>query len=254
MTLQGIREQLIKQTGRYDLVNDRESGSFVDNGANYYITEGQQLLDNSTLIDKMYMRYQVDQSSGGYIIELKHCISVQEVWVNNADGDASRLTKKHLSWIKANYTDPIAEITQDAPLYYCIVPIALAPSQKTITSSNYSSTFTWNYEDIMFADEDDASTDHWEYKGLLIMPPVDETYTITVYGRFKSVLEADTDMSFWTVEAKQASIEAAKVFMEMANSNESGSLAAERNVERLLTKLDNSMIEEEIVDIDQMEG
>lgn len=44
MTLQEIRKQFITQSGRYDLGVQQSDGTFLDNGANYYINSGLRML------------------------------------------------------------------------------------------------------------------------------------------------------------------------------------------------------------------
>jgi len=44
MTLQEIRKQFIEQSGRYDLGIQQTDGTFLDNGANYYINSGLRML------------------------------------------------------------------------------------------------------------------------------------------------------------------------------------------------------------------
>ena len=44
MTLKEIRKQFIEQSGRYDLGIQQTDGTFLDNGANYYINAGLRML------------------------------------------------------------------------------------------------------------------------------------------------------------------------------------------------------------------
>ena len=247
-TLLQIRQEFVKRYGLYRLVNS-PSGAWPDNGANQYIQGGLKYLDMKYGIRHTSAVYKVDVAAGSYAVEFKLCRAIQEVWIDNGDG-RSKLTKKTLAWVKENYADPVAELDQDTPLYYCPGLIKLAPELRTLESSDYTSQFTYGYEDILFSDEGDAH----EYDAILIVPPPDETFTVEVKGLFYSQMTSDTHTSFWSVNFPNALITAAAMDFEGSNRNHDGAQKLEAHIQRMLSPYKDDVVEEEMTNINQIGG
>jgi len=254
MNLLQLRTKFIQLTGRYDLVVDRDD--YADNGANYFIQAGQRWLDAHMPVGKMVMRLQKDLAAGNRILEFQRCKSIKEVWICSAEdeGDKVRLEKKDLSWLRQEYPDPISEIDLGDPAYWAPVSIALAPEQKALTSANYSAQFTDDYEDIMFADEDDANFGHWIYNAIVIYPPPDSTVTLEVWGIFESMLESDTDVSYWSVKHEDASVLAAIMALEKHYRNTEGVKDMINAIGDILQGIDHDAVDSEIAEVDKMGG
>lgn len=252
MNLLQVRTKFVELTGRYDLVVDRTN--YVDNGANYFIQAGQRWLDLQMPVGDMIMRLQKDLAGGTRIINFQKCKSVKEVWICDEDGQKVKLEKKDISWLRKEYPDPITDLDLGDPAYWAEVPIALAPEQKALTSANYTAQFTHDHEDIMFADEDDATFGHWIYNGIVVYPPPESTITLEIWGVFKSVLENDTDVSFWSVNYEDVAVLAAIMSLEKHYRNTEGVKDAKSAIQDILLGIDYDAVDGEIVDISEMEG
>lgn len=248
MNLLQVRTKFIDLTGRFDLVVD--TTSYVDNGADFFIQAGQRYLDISQPIDKTMMRLQKDIAIGTHILNIQNLRFVKEVWLVNSDGEKSKLEKKDHAWIRNQYPDAIANITQDTPLYWCPIIIALAPEQKALKATDYTGEFTYDYEDIMFADEGS----HWSYDGILVMPPTDEAIQVEVWGAFWSSLSSDTDKSVWSVRYPELSVLAAIYSLEKFYRNTAGVRDAMVSMQDILRGIDYDMVDAEITDVSGMDG
>jgi hypothetical protein len=253
-TLVGIREQFARQSGRHDLVTNFAAGTYTDNGANFFINAGQRMLDRKAGFLKSYSWYKDDIAADSYKVEFPNCQSIKEVYLANADG-RTRLIKKTLRWIRDNYPSPIADLDSGTSAYYCPLVIGLEPSQSALTASGvgiYTTQFTYDYEELMFKS---GTTEHWNYNGILIMPPTEDAMTVSILGRFKSKdMSTDTDQTWWTEQHPDLLILAAMWSLEGFYRNTEGQRDYMNMIVDGLNDLDKDMVEEEVQDADEMEG
>lgn len=213
MNLGEIREELVEKTGRYDLVTD--TTSYDDNGADFFIKAGQRYLDQQIDTAKSEARYQEDLSEGEFRVTLESMRSLSEVWITDGEG-RSEVEKKQLSWLRRNYAKEFDEVTNGVPQYYAPAILRLGPSQSDLTDSSYTDEFTYDEQSIMFSD-------HYSYNGIILMPPVDNTYTVTLIGDFFSeTLENDSDRSYWSAQYPDLLIYAAMYSIEKFYRNSQG--------------------------------
>lgn len=219
MTLQQIREKFINESGRFDLVSDTTPGSFADNGANFFVQAGLRLLDMMQETPKSLQTYRKDISIGDYGLEFKHCRTIEAVEMMNATDDRFSLELKSLSWMRDEYGDVPSDVTQGAPAYYSPVANVLSPDQYALTVANYTDDFTYDYYDITFKADGVVP---WEYTGILWMPPTDSVYTCVVHGFFFSLMENDTDVSYWSVAFPELLVMATNLALETFYRNTEG--------------------------------
>jgi len=249
MNLGEIRTQLIKESGRFDLVSSVVSEPYTDNGANYYINVGQRLLDNLQEIRESFAWFKVDLSVNQVFQTLDSVRAIKEVWMSNADSRFI-LEKKELGWLKETYAKPVSDLTSGQPTYYARSVIHLAPEQEAITSSDYDDTFTYGWEDLVFQD----TTDRYKKTGIVWMPPADEAYTLEVLGQFfTKTLSADADKSFWTIQYPEILIKAANYALESVHRNREGMRDWLEGIKLDLQGIDFGLVEEDISGINQME-
>ena len=201
LTLVGLRQKIVEQNGRYDLVVD--STDWADNGLDHYINAGLKYLDNHALTPKAYAWYRQDFAVNDYKLKFKNCLSIKEVWIITATDDRWQLTKRSLGYMQdLYYKYSIADGDAGNPINYCETVPRLAPEQKALTSSNYTAEFTYDWELVIFADEGPQ----YEYMGIWFMPKAETAGTISVLGRFMAdPLSSDTDKNFWRVLAQLGS-------------------------------------------------
>ena len=246
-TLLGIRTEFVKQSGRYDLVVD--TTNYADNGADFLIRSGQRWLDQHQFHKKAAARYKIDLAAGTNEASIKKLRAPKEVWIANSEGRAE-LTKVDLNWIRNEYAKPVASSDQGTPLYYALTVNRLAPEQKALETGDYTGTFTYDAENIIFADEGDAA----EFDTIIIQPPPDEVYTLEVIGFFFSDLTDDTDTSFWTIHHPEVSVLAAMLAESYFFHNREGSSDMMQAIDSYLYGIDKDQVEYDITQMDQIGG
>jgi len=239
MSLLTLRKQLIKLSGRYDLVKD--TVDYKDDGANWYINKGQRMLDLHPETPDIFGRVFDRIDANGFYITMERCRAIHEVWVNNTTG-RSKLEKRNLAWLRTQYSEVASSTTSGTPLYY-------APSKHRgidITDMNELGTFL-----NLVLNETSADT----VQGLLIFPPGDEKLVVEVVGKFFSpTLSADDDTSFWDANYDNVLLLAALYQLEVFYRNTEGAKDWMAALIQELRSINFTSIEEEIAEIDQMEG
>ena len=238
MNLLQIREQVVKLSGRYDLVTSLST--LADNGANFFITAAQDFLDRRSNLWKKQSRLFYSLAAGVWYKTFQMCRILEAVYINNATG-RSRLTRKDFHWLHTEYSETIADTDRGTPLYFC--PARLREDENA--AMNSLGTF-FNYT----MDSSDA------YQGVLIFPPPDETIIIEVLGQFYSgALSLDADTNYWTNNYPTILILATLYQIETLNyRNTQGSNDYLNAIDKLLLDIDKDLVEEEAFDVTVMEG
>ncbi len=187
MDYKDIRQKFVEVSGRYDLVLD----TWEDNGADFYINAGQQYLDRLLDTNKMWARYPSIVTAGTFLIKTVGIRSIKEVWIANVDGK-SQLTPDTIQKLKEEYSEEFSSVTQGCPEYYA--PAILRPYPDTLASTSGM----YNVSDLLLYDVT-APAQHFNYNGIVIMPPPDGTYTVEIVGLFYSpTLSATLSGATWT--------------------------------------------------------
>lgn len=175
-------------TGRYDLY----STSSTDYNYKTVLWEATKWLSDNYMFPDSYRQYKKDCAVGDYYLDAMTYIKmIKEVTMANADG-IIRLERKTLRWIKDNYSDPISDLDQGTPAYYTPFRTGLSPQQVALTSSTYTTQFTYDLLGVRLDDDYDA-------RGVMWMPPTDEIYTVTIEGDFYPLqLSEATDENYWS--------------------------------------------------------
>jgi hypothetical protein len=254
MTLEEVRAKFCELSGRHDLVVDFANEDYTDNGADFYLNNGQKFLDGEYTGIKRYSWHKEDVSLGTYKIKFRRCDAIKEVWVKKSGESRVMLAKRDYSWIRKQYGDDYSDLDNGIPVNYCSLILNLEPDQIDLTTLNYTNTFTQDVEDILFSN----TASHHLYSGILILPPVDGIYTISVLGRFWSpplYPNADDDLeTFWTVAHPDTLILAGMFSLEGFYRNTEGQKDYLVQINKTLNILDANDAEDEAQDIDQMEG
>lgn len=242
MTLLEVRTQFVKTTGRYDLVVN--ATDYVDNGADFYINAGQNFLDRLESHKKSYSRVFETVTSGQWYKLFQLCRAIKEVWISNSDGEKWQLTKTDFDVLRAAYAEDPADIDNGDPLYYSPIFIRRTPeTADTVTIDYFGAT------------EYTESNDHFEYNGLVFLPPADGTYTLEIHGLFyHPKLSADADENYWTEVNPIVLVMAASRAVEVMYRNTEGVNDWTKAINAELFGLGQDLVEEDIASADQMEG
>ena len=244
MSLLEVRQQFVKISGRYDLVVD--TTDWVDNGANFYINAGQLWLDRLETIKKSYARVFEHIEAGDWYVLFPLCRAVKEVWCSPDDDDEKwQLEKKNFDVLRAAYAEIPTGLDQSEPLYYS--PICI----RTVPESGGEITIDW-FGTTKFGD---YTKDHFEYNGLVFMPPTDGAMTLEIHGLFyHPKLIQDEDKNYWTEVNPLVLVMASCRALEMTYRNTQGVKDWEASVGMELRGLGLDLVEEDSAGDSEMEG
>jgi len=239
MTLTEVRALFELRSGRSDLVTSEGA----DNGADFFIQSGQRTLDRLVGTDKSWARSFKEVAIDDYYAIFKGCRAIKKVWFANSDGRFP-LTKVSLEEMREMYSDPPDEVTSGTCLYYCEISLRTYPSD------------TYVIIDYFLGDKIvDEATKDYEYKGIIFLPPSDETGIIEVFGLFNSTpLLIDASESYWSVNFPEVLLMAALYHLEVSYRNTEGAKDWMRAIVLELDGLEKDTVESEIAEVTQIEG
>lgn len=245
MTLNEMRLLFREKSGRTDLV-DAAGADIGSNGATFLLNSGQRYLDKLEVFKKGEgILYKVI-SADAYMTTFQYARAIKEVWICGQDGEDRReeLDKVSLRFFMAKYNKAPEDIDSGVPLYYAPVRLRGVPN-----STDYSTTLG------DFAKYIQTVQDGWGYNGIIIGPPTDTEVLLEIHGLFNTEeLSADDDETFWTVEHPEILLWAAMRALEIENRNTQGVRDWENSIKENLLGIGKDSVEEEIADVDQIEG
>lgn len=243
MNLLELRTEFIRISGRYDLVVDNID--FADNGADFYINAGQKYLDRLENIKKSWGRVFRQVTAGRNYVVFPDCRAIESAWIMNTES-RTKLEKVDMSDLREEYGEPVSAITTGVPLYYSPAYLRVVPESDRMTIDEFEAII--DYADVMF-------DQHYNYNGVIFMPPVDGDYVCEVWGLFYSpTLTNDTDESFWSVVHPSILIMAGQRELEAMNRNSEGVKDWEGVIRSEITTIGMDAVEETVAELDDMEG
>lgn len=239
MDLVTLRQKFVEVSGRYDLVVD--TTDWADDGADFFIQEGQNMIERlSAIVPESEGRIWETVAIDAYYVSFqKRCRSIIEVWANNSE---ERFELDKIDWkdLKEYYADTIAETDSGEPAYYCpakLREIDVADKDATGAFLNYT------------------RSDSKDYRGILILPPVDEAYDIEILGNFyQAALTSDDDENFWTVLHSGILIKAAIYQCEIFYRSKRRLDGMLRSLLDDVEEVSKDVVAEEVTDVEEMDG
>jgi len=202
-------------------------------------------LDRNAIVHKAYGKTYKRPSSGDHVITFQHCRAIKEVWGTTSE-ERYQLEKKSIQDLLTKYADAPSTMDQGKPLFYSPALLRIIPEGDRITVEELESVV--DYLDVIIGK-------HYDYNGVIFMPPSDGTYTLEVWGMFYSPeLTSDLDESFWSVVHPSVLLMAAMRELEIVYRNTEGVRDWENSIKLELTGIDMDGIEEDIAELDQIEG
>lgn len=182
MDLLELRTQVVKSSGRYDLVNP---STYDDAGIDFYIKAGQRWLNNKSAIPRAFAHLSGTLGIGSYVYNISNKFKdLSSVKVDNNVDSEWALTYKTLSELKPLYN------VGNVPLYYTYA------SQRTLATAA-----TKTLEDFVNLTWPTNEDDYNDYSGIIIVPAAQVSHTVIVAGKFFPIeLTSDTDTNFWSNE------------------------------------------------------
>lgn len=239
-TLLTLRRMLVKQSGHYELVTDAENEDWDDNGADQFIRAGQRFCDDQFQYHKSEAWFYAKVAAGESLVTFQNARIIKEVWINIAGGQRILVKRRTLNDIREEYTEPLlASETQGVPSSWAPAVLGLAPQQFDETALTFDAEGITDHDLIMFGN-------HYPYKGIYIMSPPDDAYTVEVKAEWYSLeLCDDADVSFWC-QYPELLLLAARREMEIhLHRNTTGAQDFERPLMHSLKKLYDNLIAEE---------
>jgi len=240
MNLLQLRTKLRELSGRFDLVND----DFSDNGADFFIYEGQKFLDRLDETQKSWASCFRFIEIGGFSIQFPFCRAIKEAWAMTSI-ERWQLERKSLQELIEDYLTGLPSSRDTGtPLYYSPGITRYIPED---APANTFEAFV-GFVDIP------AGGAH-EYNTILLNIPTDEKLSIEVKGLFYTrQLVVDTDENHWSVNHPLLLIMAAQRQMEVINRNTQGVNDWSNAIATESKQLGMDLVEELIAEVDQMEG
>jgi hypothetical protein len=235
-----MRLKFRELSGRFDLVDPVG----VDLGAGFFINEGRKFLDRLDENQKSWGTAFRFLNVGFYSVQIPYCRSIKEVWIASTTAKW-QLEKKNIQDLINGYLLGIpSSRTNGVPEYYSPCITRAIPENQPVNS--FESFLGW--VDIP------AGNAH-EYNAILVNVPTDTKLTVMINGLFYSaVLINDTDENYWSVSHPMLLYMAAMRQVEVVNRNTQGVRDWENSIMTDVKTLGFDLVEENIAEVDQMEG
>jgi hypothetical protein len=252
MEYKDLRRKFVEMSGRYDLVN----ANWTDNGADFFINAGQKHLDRMLDLGKSKARLTKSLTAGTVLVTTTGLRAIKEVWVSNSSG-MYELFPQSIANLRAYYAGKFSEATAGAPEYYA--PAVLRPFPDTTVAADIAGFY--DIEDLILHVAI-AGTGHWTYNGIVVMPPADGTYTLSLWGLFYSptllaTLSGSTwtqTKSFWTEEHPETLLMAALYKLEVFYRNTEGAKDWSGAMKEDMLGMDHDFVEEDLNGPSQIGG
>jgi len=221
MTLSEIRQKFIEQSGRYDLGIQQADGTFIDNGADYYINSGLRYLDGAIDLPKMNRVKEETLSAGESTITITDLLKVAKIYYQTEEE----------GWY------PLVYVPKEE--FFKLYPDALN-AEDTEDSTNYLESYT-----IL-----NALTTTSVFSGLTILfncRPENDTSLRLEYSTI-SKLKSDKDYTYLSVNYPELVVYAACYQLEAGYRNSEGMRDWLNAMQPILNSIDNHTINQDLVD------
>jgi hypothetical protein len=235
MNLGELHDEFEFLSGRYDLSDARKT---------FFINSGQRYLDRLDTIKHSTGKLFKVASVGSWYTTFEGCRAIQAVYVTD-DEERWKLEKKELGWLMLEYEDKIAEIDTGDAKYYATPILRTIPQDKSsITLSRF------------VGETVQVSHKHFGYNGVVWMPPTDAKLIVEVHGLFYSHKfgKSDKDESEWSATYPDILLMAAFRAVEVFYRNTEGVNDWTKAINTEVSTLGMDLVEEDVAEVDQMEG
>lgn len=227
MTLLEIRTQLVKVSGRFDLVAN--TTSYADDGADFFIQAGQRMLD--TLLDtpKSSAEFRKELPAGDYKLSFSEARAIKGVWVISDDDGIEKLRRNTIDELREKYGEDGAfgDVDDGTPRDW---GLAITRREAAVTANETG-------------------------VEILLLPPAETAMDIIVEALYLSPkLSDDADESWWSINYPDLLIQAALYKAETFLRNTQGARDWLEALQMAVTLIDHDQVEQAIAQVDQMKN
>lgn len=228
MNFLDVKKKFISLSGRHDLVVDLTD--YVDNGADWFINEGQRELDRLLHSKSSLVELSVSISAGNWKATWNNLRAIRRIMLVTSTG-RKYLKKVNLEQLREMLADGATgfdDNTRAEPTHYAIG---------------------------LFRDVSAPLATTEGVAGIVFQPPADGDYSIIAEAMIYSPeLSADDDVSWWTINHAMTLVHAAMFKLETLYRNQQGASDWMAAIQMSLDGIDHDEVLEDISEIDQMEG
>lgn len=237
MDLKQIREWVVDESGRHDLIN--ADGS--NNGMHRLIRSASRWLDRKTEVFNQVARVYRTLAAGEYLVQFQDARTISLVAVYSSSELQCYLERFTLDDLRKEVGEPFGDATRSTPAKYAPVYFRAVDTQ----AADYS-----GYEDWI-----DTISAYNTYNGIIVAPPADQSYLLEVWGKFYSaILNLDKDENYWSANEPFILVLATLRQIEVLNRNRQGVMDWEIAIQSELYGLESDFVEDSITGVDQLEG
>lgn len=237
MALLDIRKWFIEASGRFDLVVDLSE--HADNGADKYIKAGQRWLDRQAKFLNQQGQVYRTLAAGEFMLKLQYCRMLREVWAGISGSGLYPLTYITPKRMKLKFPKAYESASPGLPLYFAQYSLR-----------EFESLADQGEDEFRVTDEEPLL-----YDGILIMPPPDQEYHISLVGEFFTTeLAADEDENFWTIHEPNLLVKAGLRELEAFYRNYQGVNDWTNSILQDLLGIEKDFVDNVYGHYDQMEG
>lgn len=195
MSLLDVRTRAVELSGRTDLVVN--TTSFVDDGMDFYITQGQNYLDSLINTENSPGILSGNVAIGDTTFKFARCRSIIDVWFINADG--VKVFPRRMTFENFLTEHPENVATADRGIAVDFAPDIIRSLSTPVSA-----------DDIK--------------KGIIFSPPADQAYAVNIQGLwFATLLSDDADENYWTLLYEDILVFATLYKLEVSYRNTEGS-------------------------------
>ena len=287
MTLLATRTLFTTLSGRYDLVVN--TTDYANNGADFFIQGGQKLLESLILTPRSEAKALRVLAADEKRVSLSACQSVHEVWVRSraeltsgnltigrryeitarddavfiddgaADNNVGTQFTADAETVTLDADDRVIRIDYgDSEEGWQLIPVEREALEAQLIEDAELSSIGEPYYYAIDVVRDTAVPETATtalVRGLLIGPPADGYYTLTILGVFRfKTLTADADVNYWTEEWPTLLLYASFYTLESFYRNTAGMRDWMTAITTILFGIEADKVQEETHNIDQMRG
>ncbi len=233
MTLYDIRQQFVKATGRFDLVNSDGS----DNGADFFIRQANRILYSTLKILKHLSTYELSLPIGVKAVRMPEHTELRRV-------DLIFSTTERRNLVYRNKTRFFSMFNKTATIVYPVDPFEPETFEDRGTPTYYTE---------VSVNELEGTNQYLKPLAIYFNCPLEKEATLEVEGYFIESLIDDADENALTNLAPMALVFKAAYFMEVYFRNTEGAKDWEMAVSSIVDKFDDEDVAIRTQDINQMQ-